>query len=478
MATEDLIVKPSSEKPTVDESKMPALLRNFNSMEILNADHTPIEGSGSEPQNRKLSDYISYGVINLDKNSNPSSHEVVSWVKKTLRVQKTGHSGTLDPKVTGVLIVAIDRATRLVKSQQGAGKEYICVCTFHNKLPGGEAQFRRTLEILTGTLLQRPPVISAVKRVLRTRTTTICEVLEYEDQRNMAIFRVECEAGTYIRSLCVHLGILTGAGAHMEELRRTRSGVMDEYTHFMTMQDVHDAQHLYDTVKDEAYLRTVIQPLESILVGYKRLLIKDTCVNAICYGAKLMRPGLLRYDTNISEGDDIIMITCKGEAIALGFAVMGSSMIKSTNHGVIAKIRRVIMDRDTYPRRWGLGPIALKKKQMKVAGELDKYGRPNDNTPKDWMKDYKDYDVHPDLVDFEIPDQPDLPFFDPEIENLTDPDNSDHDKKKSHKRKRTDEGSDDKSEKKKSKKPKKDKKEKKARKHKVDQAATEGLEYD
>ena len=62
-----------------------------------------------------------YGVINLDKPANPSSHEVVAWVRRILRSEKTGHSGTLDPKVTGCLIVCIDRATRLVKSQQGAG---------------------------------------------------------------------------------------------------------------------------------------------------------------------------------------------------------------------------------------------------------------------------------------------------------------------------------------------------------------------
>ena len=62
-----------------------------------------------------------YGVINLDKPANPSSHEVVAWVRRILRVEKTGHSGTLDPKVTGCLIVCIDRATRLVKSQQVCG---------------------------------------------------------------------------------------------------------------------------------------------------------------------------------------------------------------------------------------------------------------------------------------------------------------------------------------------------------------------
>jgi H/ACA ribonucleoprotein complex subunit 4 len=72
------------------------------------------------------------GVINLDKPANPSSHEVVAWIKRILRVEKTGHSGTLDPKVTGCLIVCIERATRLVKSQQGAGKEYVCIFRLHS----------------------------------------------------------------------------------------------------------------------------------------------------------------------------------------------------------------------------------------------------------------------------------------------------------------------------------------------------------
>lgn len=75
-----------------------------------------------------------YGVINLDKPANPSSHEVVAWIKRILKVEKTGHSGTLDPKVTGCLIVCIERATRLVKSQQGAGKEYVAVLRLNQSL--------------------------------------------------------------------------------------------------------------------------------------------------------------------------------------------------------------------------------------------------------------------------------------------------------------------------------------------------------
>jgi H/ACA ribonucleoprotein complex subunit 4 len=189
----------------------------------------------------------------------------------------------------------VDRATRLVKSQQGAGKEYVAVIRLHDKLPGGQPQLARALETLTGALFQRPPLISAVKRQLRIRTIYEAKLLEFDNDRHLGVFWVSCEAGTYIRTLCVHLGSLLGVGAHMQELRRVRSGAMGENDNLVTLHDVMDAQYMLDNSRDESYLRSVISPLESLLLTYKRLVVKDSTVNAICYGAKLMLPGLLRY---------------------------------------------------------------------------------------------------------------------------------------------------------------------------------------
>ena len=187
-------------------------------------------------------------MINLDKPSNPSSHEVVAWIKRILRVEKTGHSGTLDPKVTGCLIVCVDRATRLVKAQQSAGKEYIGLVRLHSSIES-TAVLARAIETLTGALFQRPPLISAVKRQLRVRTIYDSKLIEYDPDRNLGIFWVSCEAGTYIRTLCVHLGLIVGTGGHMQELRRVRSGVLSEDEHLVTMHDVLDAQHVYDSTK-------------------------------------------------------------------------------------------------------------------------------------------------------------------------------------------------------------------------------------
>jgi H/ACA ribonucleoprotein complex subunit 4 len=258
-------------------------------------------------------------VINLDKPSNPSSHEVVAWVKKILKVDKTGHSGTLDPKVTGCLITCINNATRLVKAQQSAGKEYVAVIKLHAKLDKVK-KLEKALDQLTGACFQRPPLISAVKKELRVRSIYELKLYEYDEERDMGIIWVSCEAGTYVRTLCVHLGYLLGCGAHMQELRRVRSGALKEDASMVTLHDVKDAQWHYEQYNNEEYLRRVVMPLEILLVGLPRIVVKDTSVNAICYGAQLMLPGVLRYESGIEVGSQVVLITTKGEAIAIAIA--------------------------------------------------------------------------------------------------------------------------------------------------------------
>jgi predicted rRNA pseudouridine synthase len=269
-------------------NRWPLLLKDYDQLHVRTAHYTPI-ASGCSPLKRPLKEYMRYGIINLDKPANPSSHEVVAWIKRILRVDKTGHSGTLDPKVTGCLIVCLDRATRLVKAQQSAGKEYVGVVRLHSAIDS-ERKLAKAVETLTGALFQRPPLISAVKRQLRIRSIYQSKLIEYDMKRHLGIFWVSCEAGTYVRTLCVHLGLLVGTGGHMQELRRVRSGALTESQNLVTMHDVLDAQSQYDATKDETYLRRIVMPLEVLLVRHKRVVVKDSAVNAICYGAKLMMP--------------------------------------------------------------------------------------------------------------------------------------------------------------------------------------------
>ena len=104
----------------------------------------------------------------------------------------------------------------------------------------------RALKALTGALFQRPPLISAVKRQLCIRTIYKSKLHEFDNERHLGVFWVSCEAGSYIRTLCVHLGLILGGGAHMQELRRgrrVRSGAMAEDDGMVTLHDVLDAQY-------------------------------------------------------------------------------------------------------------------------------------------------------------------------------------------------------------------------------------------
>lgn len=390
-------IEPSSAAGKLNTSDWPLLLKNFDRLNVRSNHYTPIP-QGCSPLQRPIEEYVKSGFINLDKPVNPSSHEVVAWIKRILckafSVSKTGHSGTLDPKVSGCLIVCIERATRLVKSQQSAGKEYIGVVRFHSPVEDIK-KVERTLESLTGAIFQKPPVIAAVKRQLRIRTIYESKLLEYDQRRNLGIFWVSCEAGTYVRTLCVHMGLLLGVGGIMQELRRVRSGIQSEAEGMVTMHDVIDSTFAYAHNKDETYLRRVIKPLEALLVSHKRIIIKDSAVNAVCYGAKVLLPGILRFEDGIELNEQIVITTTKGEAVALGIALMTTATMSTCDHGIAAKIKRVVMERDTYPRKWGYGPVASKKKLMIKDGILGKYGKPTEQTPKNWRELLYDVSASP-----------------------------------------------------------------------------------
>jgi len=289
----------------------------------------------------------------------------------------------------------------------------------------------RTLESLTGAVFQKPPVVAAVKRQLRIRTIYESKLLEFDQRRNIGIFWVSCEAGTYIRTLCVHMGLLIGVGGIMQELRRVRSGIQSEAEGMVTMHDVIDATYAYMHNKDETYLRRVVKPLEALLVSHKRIIIKDSAVNAVCYGAKLLLPGVLRYEDGIELNEQIVITTTKGEAVALGIALMTTATMATCDHGIAAKIKRVVMERDTYPRKWGFGPVASKKKLMIKEGILGKFGKPTEQTPKNWRDMLFDVSANPPVSS--IPKR----SRDDSIASTTVLDESKSDKKKKEKKQKT-----------------------------------------
>lgn len=333
---------------TVQMDKNLLLLKDQEKMIIKSKDFNP-SGHGTMPINRPINEYLKYGVLTIDKPSNPSSHEVVTWVKNILNCEKTGHSGTLDPKVTGVLGICLNRATRLAKSQQNAGKTYVCGIEFDKETT--YEKFKMACKKLTGHLFQRPPLMCAVKRDLRLRWIYDIKIIEFTPKK--ALFEVKCEAGSYIRTLCTHIGLLIGCGAVMADLRRIQSGLTTE-DECVTLHDVQDAYYIFKKTGEEKYIRKVIKPLETLLEGYPRIMIKDSAVNSICYGGQLTVPGVLKYDGNFDTNSTVVLITAKGEAVAIANPLIASSQLAGMERGIITKTKRVIMEKDLYPKVWGI----------------------------------------------------------------------------------------------------------------------------
>jgi H/ACA ribonucleoprotein complex subunit 4 len=305
---------------------------------------------GLPPEGRSLEMHLRLGAINLDKPSGPTSHEVVAWVKRILDVPKAGHSGTLDPKVTGILPILLGDATRVMDTLLLAGKEYICLMRLHHPVPR-----RRILEVcgeFVGVIYQKPPLKSSVVKQLRTRTIYYLDVLEIEGQH--VLFRVGCEAGTYIRKLCYDIGLALAVGANMEELRRTKSGPFREDQTLVTLHQLKDAYVAWKEKGDEGPLRRAVQPVEAALRHLPRLTIADNAVDAICHGAPLAAPGLLALETEINKGDIVALFTLKGEAVGVGVAQLTSREMLATKTGIVAQTERVIMEPGTYPKAWKL----------------------------------------------------------------------------------------------------------------------------
>ena len=215
----------------------------------------------------------------------------------------------------------------------------------HKKL--FESKIREVLNEFVGKIYQRPPLRSSVKRVLRIREIYYINILEI-DGRNILFF-VGCQAGTYIRKLVYDLGLIYGTGAHMRELRRTRVGPFREDEKLFTLHDLKDAYQYWVDDEDEKYLRKIILPIEFATNGLPKIFIRDSAVDAICHGASLTGPGILKISSHIKSDSLVGIYTLKNEIVALCNVKYNSKQIFKIDHGIIGRVKRVIMTTNTYP---------------------------------------------------------------------------------------------------------------------------------
>jgi len=322
-------------------------LRQFDNLIQLSESVTD-ERYGHYPYERPIPILFDYGLILIDKPSGPTSHEVASWVKKILNIEKSGHSGTLDPGATGLLPMGLGESTKALSILLLGPKEYYTIARIHSNFD--KYILEKVLLEFHGEIYQRPPQRSSVKRITRIRKIHEIEYVEGNDK--LILLRILCQAGTYIRKLIYDIGEILGSGATMVELRRTRVSHFFERDGLIKLHDLYNAFHLYNEKNDEENLRNVIKPIEVCFKDLPTVVIRDTAVDALCHGAQLAIPGISEISPSIQKDDLVAIYTLKGEIVGLAQSLMNINEIVSNKNGISFTMNRLIMKPNTYPKGW------------------------------------------------------------------------------------------------------------------------------
>ena len=296
---------------------------------------------------RSIESLLEYGLILIDKPPGPTSHEVVAWTKRILALPKIGHSGTLDPQVSGVLPLGLGEGTKALGVLLLGPKEYHALGRLHSLPP--KEKLEQTLDLFRGEIFQKPPQRSAVVRQTRTRTIYELELLEQKER--LILLRVLCEAGTYIRKLYYDMGEILGPGGSMIELRRSRVHQFSE-DNLVTMHQLADAFATWKETGNSSKLTEMILPIEHALSEIKSVVIRDSAIDSLCHGAQLAIPGILEISPGLNQGDLVGVYSQKGEVIALAESLLSETEIQDNTKGYAFKTKRIIMKPNTYPKNW------------------------------------------------------------------------------------------------------------------------------
>jgi len=295
------------------------------------------QSSGCLPSERPLEDLIECGVILIDKPSGPSSHQLAAWARSMLGIKRIGHGGTLDPFATGLLTLLCGRSTKITGELLKKPKSYVAVIRF--KQPIMSQEISDLVSKMQGEIYNVPPKESAVKIQVRTREVSKSDLIQTEEGDRVHLLSINCEAGTYIRTLVRDLGLLSGNECELLELHRSRSGSLDDQMS-CTMQQLADAVFLWREHE------------EKILEDIPSIVIKDGAVSALSHGAPLARPGIVSIPKGLPTGAMVLLSSLKGEAVAIAELSIESDSIPSMKSGQVATPRTVIMQPGIYPQTW------------------------------------------------------------------------------------------------------------------------------
>jgi len=280
---------------------------------------------------KTVSELISRSVINVNKPTGPTSREVVQEIKDIFKLKRCGHTGTLDPRVSGVLVVALENATKAMPVLMGLDKEYEGVLYLHKEVD------KKTLEKtiskhFIGEITQTPPVKSRVARRPRKRRVYSFDILK-KDGKDVW-FKARVQAGTYIRKLCSDIGEKLNTGAHMKELWRTKVG------HF-SLKDSHSLSEIKEAYeRGESSLRKILIPIEKA-IHVKRVYVKDSAIDSIRNGAPVRSSNIIEVQEGIKQNETVGIFSSKDELIALGISKTNSKNMLNIKKKSVIRTDRV-----------------------------------------------------------------------------------------------------------------------------------------
>jgi len=295
-------------------------------------------------KNKTIKELLEFSIINIDKPSGPTSFQVDDYTKKSFGLSKTSHFGTLDPKVTGVLPVALGRACRLSEYFMHKDKTYVGIMHLHKEIEKKELE--KEMQKFIGKIKQLPPIKSRVKREEREREIKSFEILEKNEKE--VLFLAEVEAGTYIRKLVHDLGLKIG-GAHMTELRRIKAGIFsEEDENFVNLYNFKEAVEEFEKGNEEK-LRKMLIPAEVISQILPVVKVKEESMKSLLTGKPLMKQDLENKEIPDLE---IFVVFCGEKFIEVARKTEEASEYKRTGerNGRTEQVRGGASEKDIIAR--------------------------------------------------------------------------------------------------------------------------------
>jgi len=286
---------------------------------------------------RSVEELLKFGLLVLDKPRGPTSHDSVMLVKRICGIKKAGHSGTLDPKVTGVLPIGTGKATRLLSYLLKAPKEYVCLLKLHGDV--SDEDLEKCFSHFTGVIDQMVPRKSRVKRQMRKRKIHEIELLERSEK--YVLFRSLTQAGTYIRKLSHDMGEFLGVGGHMLELRRSKVAHLPE----SLCVDVYELLMAFYELEQGnlEYVKKFFWPGEKLVESLPRVFVNDSAITSLSHGASLKVPGVAALDDDIVEESDVAVFDLRGNLLLVGKAQLSADKVMKQKTGVFVKSSCVLV---------------------------------------------------------------------------------------------------------------------------------------